>query len=44
MSFIQIIEMRTKNFDELQALSDQFFEATDGKRTVRRADRHSRPQ
>ena len=36
MSFIQIIEMRTKNFDELQALSDQFFEATEGKRTVRR--------
>ena len=37
MSFIQIIEMRTKNFDELQALSDQFFEATEGKRTVRRS-------
>ena len=37
MSFIQIIEMRTKNFDELQALSDRFFEATEGKRTVRRA-------
>ena len=37
MSFIQIIEMRTKHFDELQALSDRFFEATEGKRTVRRA-------
>ena len=37
MSFIQIIEMRTKNFDELQALGDQFFEATEGKRTVRRS-------
>jgi len=37
MSFIQIIEMRTQKFDELQALSDEFFEATEGKRTVRRA-------
>ena len=37
MSFIQIIEMRTKKFDELQALGDQFFEATEGKRTVRRS-------
>ena len=37
MSFIQIIETRTKKFDELQALGDQFFEATEGKRTVRRS-------
>ena len=37
MSFIQIIEMRTKNFDELQALGEEFFEATEGKRTVRRS-------
>jgi quinol monooxygenase YgiN len=37
MSFIQIIEMHTKNFDELSALGDQFFEATEGKRTVRRS-------
>ena len=37
MAFIQIIESRTKNFDELQALSEQFFEATEGKRTVRRS-------
>ena len=36
MSFIQIIEARTKNFDELQALSEQYFQATEGKRTVRR--------
>ena len=36
MPFIQIIEMRTKDFDALQALSDRFFEATEGKRTVRR--------
>ena len=37
MSFIQIIDMRTKNFDELQALGEQFFAATEGKRTVRRS-------
>ena len=37
MSFIQIIEMRTKNFDELQKLGDEFFEATEGKRTVQRS-------
>ena len=37
MSFIQIIEMRSKNFDELQALGDQFFQATEGKRTVQRS-------
>ena len=36
MGFIQIIETRTKNFDELQALGNQFFDATEGKRTVRR--------
>ena len=34
MAFIQIIEMRSKNFDELQALGDEFFAATEGKRTV----------
>ena len=37
MSFIQIIEMRTKNYDELKALGDQFYEATEGKRTVKRS-------
>jgi hypothetical protein len=36
MSFIQIIEARTKNFDELQALGDQYFQASEGKRTLRR--------
>lgn len=35
MAFVQIIEMRTKNFDELQALGEEFLEATEGKRTVR---------
>ena len=37
MAFIQIIEMRSKSFDELQALGDQFFAATEGKRTVQRS-------
>jgi quinol monooxygenase YgiN len=37
MSFIQIIEMRSKNYDELKALGDEFFEATEGKRTVKRS-------
>jgi quinol monooxygenase YgiN len=37
MSFIQIIESRTKKFDELHALADEFFEATEGKRTLKRS-------
>ena len=37
MSFIQIIELRTKSSDELKALGDEFFDATEGKRTVRRS-------
>ena len=37
MAFVQIIEMRTKSFEELQALSDEFFAATEGKRTVQRS-------
>jgi hypothetical protein len=37
MSFIQIIEMRTKNYDELRKLGDEFFAATEGKRTVKQS-------
>lgn len=37
MAFIQIIESRTKNFDELQKLSDEFFAATEGKRTLQKS-------
>ena len=37
MAFVQIIEMRTKSFKELQALSDEFFAATEGKRTLQRS-------
>jgi quinol monooxygenase YgiN len=37
MSFVQIIEMRTTKADELQRLAEQFYVATEGKRTVRRS-------
>jgi quinol monooxygenase YgiN len=37
MSFIQIIEMRTTRFDELQALGEEYLRATEGKRTVQRS-------
>ena len=37
MTFVQIIEMRTGKYEELQALGDEFFAATEGKRTVRRS-------
>ncbi len=37
MAFVQIIEMRTKKYEELQALGDEFFAATEGKRTVQRS-------
>lgn len=37
MAFVQIIEMRTKNYEELQALGDEFFAATEGRRTLRRS-------
>lgn len=37
MAFVQIIEVRTKKYQELQALGDEFFAATEGKRTVQRS-------
>jgi quinol monooxygenase YgiN len=37
MGFVQIIEMYSKNFDELQKLGDEFFAATEGKRTLQRS-------
>jgi quinol monooxygenase YgiN len=37
MSFIQIIEARTKNFDELRALDEKWEQATEGKRTLQRS-------
>lgn len=35
--FIQIIECRTSRFDELSALEDEWEQATEGKRTLRRS-------
>jgi quinol monooxygenase YgiN len=37
MAFIQIIEMRTSRYDEVQALDRQWEEATEGRRTLRRS-------
>jgi quinol monooxygenase YgiN len=37
MSFVQIIECRTSKIDELLALDSEWEEATEGKRTARRA-------
>ena len=37
MEFIQIIECRTSRFDELTALEDEWEQATEGKRTLRRS-------
>jgi hypothetical protein len=37
MSFIQIIELRTKNYDEIQKLSEEYDAATEGRRTVKQS-------
>jgi hypothetical protein len=37
MSFIQIIDLHTKDFEELKSLEDQWEKATEGKRTLRRS-------
>jgi quinol monooxygenase YgiN len=37
MEFIQIIEMRTKKFDEIETLEEEWRQATEGTRTLRRA-------
>jgi len=37
MAFIQIMEMRTKNVDEIMKLDQEWELATEGKRTLRRA-------
>jgi hypothetical protein len=36
MAFIQIIEMRTTKFEEMQAIDDDWEKATEGRRTTRR--------
>ena len=43
MELIQIVEVRTKRFDELAALEDEWARSTEGKRTLP-SDRHARPQ
>ena len=44
MEFVQLIELRTSNVDEIMKLEDEWRKATDGKRTLRRSivgrDRH----
>ena len=37
MSFVQIMELRTKNLDEIQSLEHEWRAATEGKRTLRRS-------
>jgi hypothetical protein len=37
MSFIQVVEARTKSFEELMALENEWEQATEGKRTLRRS-------
>jgi hypothetical protein len=37
VSFVQIIDMRTKNVDEIQNLEREWEKATEGKRTLRRS-------
>ena len=36
MAFVQLVEMRTKNVDEIMKLDQQWEQATEGKRTLRR--------
>jgi hypothetical protein len=37
MSFVQIIDLHTKNVDEIQNLEREWEQATEGKRTLRRS-------
>ena len=37
MSFVQIIDMHTKNFDEIKNLEREWEKATEGKRTLQRS-------
>ena len=37
MEFIQILEFRTSKFDKVQAMDDEWRQATEGKRTLRRS-------
>ena len=37
MAFIQIVELHTSKFDEINKLEDEWLAATEGKRTLRRS-------
>jgi len=37
MAFIQIMDLRTSNFDEVQKLDDEWRKGTEGKRTLQRS-------
>jgi hypothetical protein len=37
VAFVQLIDMRTKNVDEIQQLETEWERATEGKRTLRRS-------
>jgi hypothetical protein len=37
VEFVQLIEMRTKRFEELQSLENEWLTSTEGKRTLRRS-------
>src|SRR5882757_3251016 len=37
MQLVQILEFRTSNIDKIRALDDEWRQATDGKRTLRRS-------
>ena len=37
MAFVQLVEMRSKNVDEIMKLDQQWEQATEGKRTLRRS-------
>lgn len=37
MTFLQIIDCRTSNLDEITALDEQYRKATEGRRTLRRS-------
>jgi hypothetical protein len=37
VAFVQLIDMRTKNVDEIQQLETEWEQATEGKRTLRRS-------
>ena len=37
MAFLQLVEFETDNYDEIEKLSEEYFAATEGRRTVRKS-------